>query len=64
MDNRCLKHRITDISLAYEGAVQLNIEDFHYGILYTKEIVCRMYRKFRILGPSSLVPIKSSMSES
>jgi hypothetical protein len=62
VDNRCLKHRVTDISLAYEGAVQL-IEDSH-GILYIEEIIFRVNRKFRILGPSVLVPMKSSMSES
>lgn len=64
MNNRCLKHRVTDISVTYEGAVQLNIEGSHYGILYKEEIIYRMYRKFRILGPSVLVPMKSSMSES
>jgi hypothetical protein len=64
VDNRCLKHRITDISFAYVGTVQLNIEDSHYGILYKEEIIYRMYRKFRMLGSSVLVPVKSSMSES
>jgi len=64
VDNRCLKHIVMDIALAYEGAFQLNIEDSHYGILYKEEIIYRMYRKFRILGPSVLVSMKSSMSES
>jgi hypothetical protein len=58
VNNRCLKHRVRDISVAYEGAVQLNIEGSHYGILYKEEIIYRMYRKFRILGPGALVPMK------
>jgi hypothetical protein len=53
-----------DISLAYEGAFQLNIEDYNYGIKYKEEIMYRMYRKFRILGLNVLVPMNSSMSES
>lgn len=64
MDNRCLKHRVTGISLAYKGAFQLNIEDSHYGIQYKEEIIYRMYRRFRMLGLNVLVPMKSSMSES
>jgi hypothetical protein len=39
VDNRCLKHRVTDISFAYEGAVQLNIGDSHYGKQYKEEVI-------------------------
>jgi hypothetical protein len=37
-----------DVSLAYEVAGQINIEDSLYGILHREEVICRMYRKFRI----------------
>lgn len=53
MDNICLKHRVTNISFAYEGGVQLNIGDSCYEKLY-KEVIGNLEHGVRVFSQACL----------